>query len=103
MRTLTLMQHLRGRWNALAYSIPVIATALLLLWELPVRGQSVPVLTSALVTASVSSSASGALVYSYRVTNPVTNTGSIWLFGVSIQKPANSVSLPDDGLINDSG
>jgi hypothetical protein len=41
--------------------------------------------------------------YSFTVSNPSSNTGSVWLFGIEIQKPSGGVVLSGDGLVNDSG
>jgi hypothetical protein len=66
-----------------------------------VLAQSVPSLTQVNVTASVSSAGSDVLRYSYKIANPISNEGSIWLVNLDIQKQAGSGYVSGDGLQND--
>src|SRR5207244_3710838 len=40
---------------------------------------------------------------SYEVTNPGTNSGSIWLFGIDVKRPLGAINLGGEGLQNGPG
>src|SRR5437899_1323623 len=66
-----------------------------------VCGQTLPILTSVNAEAAVSQSSGDILTYSYKISNPSQNTGSLWLLTLDIRKAPNGLVLSSEGLISD--
>lgn len=69
----------------------------------PAFCQSLPTLNGVTVNSNVTVLSGDILVYSYNVTNPPSNTGSLWLVTLDIRKPAGGADVSGDGLNNDEG
>ncbi len=68
------------------------------------RAQNLPAVRTVILKAEVTSPTGGGLLtYGYRVTNPASNSGSIWRMEIDISKPTGSVSLSSEGLFNGPG
>jgi hypothetical protein len=56
-------------------------------------GQALPVVANVDLAATVAPSSNGSLTYTYTVSNPKPNTGSLWLFSVDIRRAPNTQEL----------
>jgi len=63
-------------------------------------GEVLPKLENVEVKVNLSLDASGIYKYAYKITNPASNTGEIWLAGIDITKPAGSIDLTSEGITN---
>ena len=90
--------------------LPLIAFAIVLIFVLPgtvvsqelklLPGEVLPKLENVHVKARVTGAPSGVFTYAYSITNPKSNMGEIWLLGIDIRKPADSVDLSSEGITN---
>ncbi len=69
-----------------------------------VRAQTLPAVKTVRFETSLTSPVGGGLfIYTYTVTNPASNSGSIWRIDIDISKPSGGLELSSQGLLNGPG
>lgn len=66
-------------------------------------GEHLPTLKNVRVEVAVTLEASGTYKYRYKISNPRSNTGRIWLVEIDIKKQASGQDLSGEGLTNETG